>query len=77
METVLASFPKLVVNNLQGRRIAQGVATTLPGIQDGTLYQLWTREGLLVGLAKAVDGRLRPHKIIHIPDVETRTEDRP
>lgn len=77
VETVLASFPKLVVNNLQGRRIAQGVATTLPGIQDGTLYQLWTREGLLVGLAKAVDGRLRPHKIIHIPDVETRTEDRP
>ena len=65
------------MNSLQGRRIAQGVATTLPGIQEGILYQLWTREGLLVGLARAVDGRLRAHKIIHIPEVEDRTGKEP
>ena len=72
IEPILAAFPRLTVNSLQGRRIAQGVATTLPGIQEGILYQLWTREGLLVGLARAVDGRLRAHKIIHIPEVEDR-----
>ena len=77
VEPILAAFPRLTVNALQGRRIAQGVATTVPGIAEGVLYQLWTREGLLVGLAKAVDGRLRAHKIIHIPDVETRTEEQP
>ncbi len=77
VEPILAAFPRLTVNALQGRRIAQGVATTVPGIAEGVLYQLWTREGLLVGLAKAVDGRLRAHKIIHIPDVETRTEGQP
>lgn len=77
VEPILAAFPRLTVNALQGRRIAQGVATTVPGIAEGVLYQLWTREGLLVGLAKAVDGRLRAQKIIHIPDVETRTEGQP
>ncbi len=77
VEPILAAFPRLTVNALQGRRIAQGVATTVPGVAEGVLYQLWTREGLLVGLAKAVDGRLRAHKIIHIPDVETRTEGQP
>ncbi|MGP2528031.1 tRNA pseudouridine(55) synthase TruB [Acidaminococcus sp. LBK-2] len=77
VEPILVAFPRLTVNALQGRRIAQGVATTVPGIAEGVLYQLWTREGLLVGLAKAVDGRLRAHKIIHIPDVETRTEGQP
>lgn len=77
VEPILAGFPKKIVNALQGRRIAQGVATTLPGLTEGTLYQLWTRDGVLVGLARAVDGRLRAHKIIHIPDVETRTEEQP
>ena len=77
VEPILAGFPKKIVNALQGRRIAQGVATTLPGLTEGTLYQLWTRDGVLVGLARAVDGRLRAHKIIHIPDVETRTEGQP
>lgn len=77
VEPILAGFPKKIVNGLQGRRIAQGVATTLPGLTEGTLYQLWTRDGVLVGLARAVDGRLRAHKIIHIPDVETRTEEQP
>lgn len=77
VEPILAGFPKKIVNALQGRRIAQGVATTLPGLTEGTLYQLWTRDGVLVGLARAVDGRLRVHKIIHIPDVETRTEEQP
>ena len=77
VEPILAAFPRLTVNALQGRRIAQGVATTLPGLTEGTLYQLWTRDGVLVGLARAVDGRLRAHKIIHIPDVETRTEEQP
>lgn len=77
VEPILAGFPKKIVNALQGRRIAQGVATTLPGLTEGTLYQLWTRNGVLVGLARAVDGRLRAHKIIHIPDVETRTEEQP
>ena len=77
IEPILAAFPRLTVNSLQGRRIAQGVATTLPGIQEGILYQLWTREGLLVGLARAVDGRLRAHKIIHIPEVEDRTGKEP
>lgn len=77
VEPILAGFPQKIVNALQGRRIAQGVATTLPGLTEGTLYQLWTRDGVLVGLARAVDGRLRAHKIIHIPDVETRTEEQP
>lgn len=77
VEPILAGFPKKIVNALQGRRIAQGVATTLPGLTEGTLYQLWTRDGVLVGLARAVDGRLRAHKIIHIPDVKTRTEEQP
>ncbi len=77
VEPILAGFPKKIVNALQGRRIAQGVATTLPGLTEGTLYQLWTRDGVLVGLARAVDGRIRAHKIIHIPDVETRTEEQP
>ena len=77
VDSVLARFPEVRVNALQGRRIAQGVATTLPGLTEGTLYQLWTRDGVLVGLARAVDGRLRAHKIIHIPDVETRTEEQP
>lgn len=77
VELILAGFPQKIVNALQGRRIAQGVATTLPGLTEGTLYQLWTRDGVLVGLARAVDGRLRAHKIIHIPDVETRTEEQP
>lgn len=77
VEPILAGFPKKIVNALQGRRIAQGVATTLPGLTERTLYQLWTRDGVLVGLARAVDGRLRAHKIIHIPDVETRTEEQP
>lgn len=77
VEPILAGFPKKIVNALQGRRVAQGVATTLPGLTEGTLYQLWTRDGVLVGLARAVDGRLRAHKIIHIPDVETRTEEQP
>ena len=77
VEPILAGFPQKIVNALQGRRIAQGVATTLPGLKEGTLYQLWTRDGVLVGLARAVDGRLRAHKIIHIPDVETRTEEQP
>ena len=77
VEPILAGFPKKIVNALQGRRIAQGVATTLSGLTEGTLYQLWTRDGVLVGLARAVDGRLRAHKIIHIPDVETRTEEQP
>ena len=77
VEPILAGFPKKIVNALQGRRIAQGVATTLPGLTEGTLYQLWTRDGVLVGLARAVDGRLRAPKIIHIPDVETRPEEQP
>lgn len=77
VEPILAGFPQKIVNALQGRRIAQGVATTLPGLTEGTLYQLWTWDGVLVGLARAVDGRLRAHKIIHIPDVETRTEEQP
>lgn len=72
VDSVLAQFPEVRVNALQGRRIAQGVATTVPHIADGLLYQVRTRDGLLVGLAKAVDGRLRAHKIIHIPEVEDR-----
>ena len=67
-------LPEVRVNALQGRRIAQGVATTVPRITDGLLYQVRTRDGLLVGLARAVDGRLRAHKIIHIPEVEDREQ---
>ena len=73
VDCVLEPFPAVYVNNLQGRRIAQGVATTVPHIEEGVLYRVVTREGLLVGLALAKDGRLRGHKIIRIPEVQERS----
>ena len=74
VDCILDHFPVVYVNNLQGRRIAQGVATTVPKIQEGTLYRVLTRDGLLVGLALAKDGRLRGHKIIRIPEVQERSK---
>lgn len=69
VETILAGFPRLTVNALQGRRIAQGVATTLPGLTEGTLYCVALADGPVIGLARAQGGRLRAHKIIFIPEV--------
>ena len=75
VDCILKTFPTVWVNNLQGRRIAQGVATTVPRIREGVLYRVLTQDGLLVGLALAKDGRLRGHKIIRIPEVQERAKD--
>ncbi len=66
-ETSLEGFPILTVNPLQGRRIAQGVPTTLKNLTEGTLYKLVTTDGLVLGLAMAKDGKLRGYKIVNIP----------
>ncbi|MCH3914754.1 MAG: tRNA pseudouridine(55) synthase TruB [Acidaminococcaceae bacterium] len=66
-ETAIMDFPVLTVNPLQGRRIAQGVPTTLQNITEGTLYKLVTTDGLVLGLALAKDGKVRGHKIVNIP----------
>ena len=66
-ETAIAQFPVLTVNSLQGRRIAQGVPTTLKNITEGTLYKLETTDGLVLGLALAKDGKVRGQKIVNIP----------
>lgn len=70
LDLVLEQFPVIKVNTLQGRRIAQGVATTVPGaaVSDGTLYQIRTWGGALLGLAIGKEGRLRAHKIIRVPE---------
>jgi tRNA pseudouridine55 synthase len=70
VEIILKEFPRIVVNPLQGRRIAQGVATTLPGLTEGTLYCVVLSDGPVIGLAKAKNGRLCAHKIIYIPETE-------
>lgn len=72
MEMALADFPELVVNNLQGRRIAQGVATTVKNIQEGTTYKLVAEDNLVVGLAQAKDGKLKGTKIINVPVVKSK-----
>lgn len=74
VDCVLAQFPRVEVNALQGRRIAQGVATTVPHAKpyEGQLVQVFTGEGLLVGLAMVKDQRLYAHKIIRIPEVQDR-----
>jgi tRNA pseudouridine55 synthase len=66
-ETAIEEFPILTVNPLQGRRIAQGVPTTLQNITEGTMYKLVTTDGLILGLALAKDGKVRGHKIVNIP----------
>jgi tRNA pseudouridine55 synthase len=68
IDSVLADFPRRQVNLLQGRRIAQGVATTLSGLEEGRLYCVELPNHRIIGLAKAVDGRLRAHKVIYIPE---------
>lgn len=72
IDLVLDQFPLVKVNHLQGRRIGQGVATTVPGapVEDGKLYQVRTWDGLLLGLAKCKDGRLCAHKIIRVPELQ-------
>ena len=75
LETALADFPTLVVNPLQGRRIAQGVATTIKNIVEGTTYKICTDDQQLVGLAKAEDGKLRGTKIINVPEDASNNED--
>ncbi|MCH3951419.1 MAG: tRNA pseudouridine(55) synthase TruB [Acidaminococcus sp.] len=70
VEFILKEFPRIVVNPLQGRRIAQGVATTLPGLTEGTLYCVALSDGPVIGLAEAKNGRLCAHKIIYIPETE-------
>jgi tRNA pseudouridine55 synthase len=68
IDLVLDQFPRRQVNLLQGKRIAQGVATTLQNLEDGRLYCVELPDHKVIGLARAVDGRLQAHKIIYIPE---------
>lgn len=69
-------LPLLVVNNLQGRRIAQGVPTTLPNLcEEGCIYRVETRDGILVGTGKCNDGRVRALKVINIPEEEAEVNE--
>ena len=74
LEMALEHFPVLQVNALQGRRIAQGVATTVKNIVDGTTYKIVTPDNLVVGLAQARDGKLQGTKIINIPEKASNDE---
>ncbi len=66
----LEGFPSLTVNNRQGRRIAQGVATTVKNITEGECYKLVTASNLVIGLATAKEGKLWGNKIINVPPEE-------
>ena len=68
LDVVLRHFPHREVNDIQARRIAQGVATTVRGIEEGQLYVIERNGHEVIGLARAKQGRLCPHKIIYIPE---------
>ena len=70
MELAIGHLPVLEVSGWQGMRIAQGVATTISGIDEGKYYKVVTNEGLLIGVGFAKEGRLKGHKIINIPKKE-------
>lgn len=70
LEMAIKHLPTIEVSGWQGMRIAQGVATTVGGIDEGKYYQIVTNEGLLIGVGFAKDGRLKGHKIINIPKRE-------
>lgn len=65
--TAIEQFPVITVNSLQGRRIAQGVPTTINNILEGNLYRLVTTEGVELGLGIAKEGKLKGYKIVNIP----------
>lgn len=68
LDVVLRHFPHREVNDIQARRIAQGVATTVRGIEEGQLYVIERNGHEVIGLVRAKQGRLCPHKIIYIPE---------
>ena len=70
MELGIKHLPTIEVTTLQGMRIAQGVATTIGGLEDNKYYKVVTNQGLMIGVAIAKDGRLKGHKIINIPQRE-------
>lgn len=70
LERAVASLPEILVNNHQGRRIAQGVATTIKNIKNNVCYSVRTTEGIFVGTALAVNGKLKAQKIINVPEEE-------
>jgi tRNA pseudouridine55 synthase len=70
MELGIKHLPTVEVSTWQGMRIAQGVATTIGGLEEGKFYKVITNRGLMIGVAMAKDGRLKGHKIINIPKRE-------
>ena len=68
LDVVLRHFPHREVNDIQSRSIDQGVDTTVRGIEEGQLYVIERNGHEVIGLARAKQGRLCPHKIIYIPE---------
>ena len=69
IELGVKTLPILKVNALQGKRIAQGVPTTIPIAEEGITYAVFTEENVLVGVAKVKNNRVCGCKILNIPEV--------
>jgi len=75
MELGIKHLPTIEVTTLQGMRIAQGVATTIGGLEEDKYYKVVTNQGVMIGVAVAKAGRLKGHKIINIPQREEAGSD--
>jgi len=75
MELGIKHLPTIEVTTWQGMRIAQGVATTIGGLEEDKYYKVVTNQGVMIGVAVAKTGRLKGHKIINIPQREEAGSD--
>jgi len=75
MELGIKHLPTIEVTTWQGMRIAQGVATTIGGLEEDKYYKVVTNQGVMIGVAVAKAGRLKGHKIINIPQREEAGSD--
>lgn len=75
LEIAIKNLPRLVVNPLQGKRIAQGVPTTIKGAIENILYAVETTDKELVGIAKVKNDRVRAEKILYFPEVTKNTNE--